>query len=29
GASQQMETPDFKTPDVTVTRKNSAKWTSE
>ncbi|PLY47861.1 type VI secretion system tip protein VgrG [Lelliottia sp. F153] len=29
GASQQMETPDFKTTDVTVTRKNSAKWTSE
>lgn len=29
GASQQMDTPDFKVTNVTVTTKNSAKWTSE
>ncbi|MBJ8380942.1 type VI secretion system tip protein VgrG [Citrobacter sedlakii] len=29
GSSQPLETPDFKKTDVTVTTKNSAKWTSE
>lgn len=29
GASQQMDTPDFNVTNVTVTTKNSAKWTSE
>jgi len=29
GSSLPLETPDFKMTDVTVTTKNSAKWTSE